>query len=324
LVFKEETKDKMKMYQMPQLVDDICNKLISLFIDEHIIFFLDEIACFGNPQGLDWSDFRTGPSINVLLAISPVSLGSKKNPSIWEGRAFSKQRENEFLKIPSQDSFFIQKLSHRYRNSRSIQELTLFIGKQMKKYLVLDEEPETNVVGEKPTWCDIADKKEKLRPALEDMKKSVENDKKNQIVLLYDKKLPTEIKSILRELEEPRKSGGFGWTVMEEQLFHGMERDTVFYVGTGHLEAFTRARLKLFIITYAADVKTKDSWYLQYKDALTQAAKDGLLHNVNLPTLAPLNNDVTVRGWHWQRFSCVLGSVCLVVLAMGITWIKKL
>ena len=59
----------------------------------------------------------------------------------------------------------------------------------MKKYLSLDEIAETDVVGEKPVWIDILDNKALLKPALEYMKKYLENDQKNEIKILYDKML---------------------------------------------------------------------------------------------------------------------------------------
>ena len=152
----------------------------------------------------------------------------------------------------------------------------------MKKYLALDEEPKTEVEGEKPIWIDIADNKELLTPALEHMKKYLENDKKNEITILYDKMLSRETKEVLEKLKEPRRTGGFGWKVMEERLFHGLECDSLIYVGSGHLEAFTRARLKLFVITFAKEIQKKDSWYKQYQAALMLAAEHGLVQNVTL------------------------------------------
>merc|ERR1712173_182067 len=41
--------------------------------------------------------------------------------------------------------------------------------------------------------------------------------------------------------------------IMEERLFHGMESNTVVYIGAGHMEALTRAQLHLYIVT----MKTK-------------------------------------------------------------------
>ena len=145
----------------------------------------------------------------------------------------------------------------------------------MKKYLALNEKPEIDVVGEKPIWMDVADDKAKIKPALEHMKKYVENDKKNETLLLYDKMLSKESKEMLEKLKEPRSKGGFGWKVIEERLFHGSECDTVFYVGSGHLEAFTRARLKLFIVTFFEDLNY--SWYKQYQVALAKAAEKELI-----------------------------------------------
>ena len=76
------------------------------------------------------------------------------------------------------------------------------------------------------------------------------NDKRNDLVLLYDKNLPDQLVGELYQLKKPRKEEGFGWKkVVPWESFVGGECDTVVYVGSGSLEAFSRARLKLMIIT---------------------------------------------------------------------------
>ena len=76
------------------------------------------------------------------------------------------------------------------------------------------------------------------------------NDKRRDLTLLYDKNLPEQLVRELAQLKRPRKEGGFGWKkVVPWESFIGGECDTVVYVGSGSLEAFSRARLKLMIIT---------------------------------------------------------------------------
>ena len=76
------------------------------------------------------------------------------------------------------------------------------------------------------------------------------NDKRSDLVLLYDKNLPEHLVRKLGQLKRPRREGGFGWKkVVPWESFIGGECDTVVYVGSGSLEAFSRARLKLMIIT---------------------------------------------------------------------------
>ena len=76
------------------------------------------------------------------------------------------------------------------------------------------------------------------------------NDKRSDLVLLYDKNLPEYLVRELAQLKRPRKEKGFGWKkIVPWESFVGGECDTVVYVGSGSLEAFSRARLKLMIIT---------------------------------------------------------------------------
>ena len=76
------------------------------------------------------------------------------------------------------------------------------------------------------------------------------NDKRSDLVLLYDKNLPEHLVREIQQLKRPRKEGGYGWKkIVPWESFVGGECDTVVYVGSGSLEAFSRARLKLMIIT---------------------------------------------------------------------------
>jgi hypothetical protein len=127
---------------------------------------------------------------------------------------------------------------------------------------------------------DIAGDKGKIIPAIEHLKIYIANDRKSDMFLLYDRFLPQDSKDILNNLKEPRSDGGFGWKVMEERLFHGYECDTVIYVGSGHLEAFTRAKLKLLIVTFSEDVK--NPWYQAYQSALESAAETNLIKKDSL------------------------------------------
>ena len=89
-----------------------------------------------------------------------------------------------------------------------------------------------------------------MKQALEFCRNQTLNDKKNDLVLLYDKNLPGKVVEELTQLKRPRKEGGFGWKkIVPWESFVGGECDTVVYVGSGSLEAFSRARLKLMIIT---------------------------------------------------------------------------
>ena len=110
------------------------------------------------------------------------------------------------------------------------------------------EQSATIVTGEKPLWIDVEE--ESLKEALEFCRDQTLNDKRNDLVLLYDKNLPGEMAEELTHLKRPRKEGGFGWKkIVPWESFVGGECDTVVYVGSGSLEAFSRARLKLMIIT---------------------------------------------------------------------------
>ena len=106
------------------------------------------------------------------------------------------------------------------------------------------------------------------------------NDKRNDLVLLYDKNLPEQLVGELHRLKKPRKEGGFGWKkVVPWESFVGGECDTVVYVGSGSLEAFSRARLKLMIITVSPREQRGDTVnnFYGYNAGLKNSVEKNLL-----------------------------------------------
>ena len=63
--------------------------------------------------------------------------------------------------------------------------------------------------------------------------------------------------------------------MLDEREFHGMESNTVVYVGAGHMEAITRAQLHLFIVTVA--LPGNNPWYKSYTEAFSKACQENLL-----------------------------------------------
>ena len=140
------------------------------------------------------------------------------------------------------------------------------------------EESATIVPGEKPLWIDVEE--ESLKEALDFCRDKTLNDKRSDLVLLYDKSLPEHLIEQLGQLKRPRKEGGFGWKkIVPWESFVGGECDTVVYVGSGSLEAFSRARLKLMIITVSPREQSGDivNNYYSYNTGLKNSVEKNLL-----------------------------------------------
>ena len=136
------------------------------------------------------------------------------------------------------------------------------------------EESATSVPGNKPIWIDVGE--DQLREALDFCREQTLNDKRSDLVLLYDGTLSAQLVGELDELRKPRKIGGYGWKkILPWESFVGGECDTVVYVGSGNLEAFSRARLKLMIITLSPNQSVSNYW--RYNDALKSAGEKKLL-----------------------------------------------
>ena len=142
------------------------------------------------------------------------------------------------------------------------------------------EESATSIPGEKPIWIDIPE--DRLQDALEVCKDKILDDKKNDLVVLYDSTLPDHLIRQINQLKTPRSEGGFGWKkVVPWESFVGAECDTVIYVGTGSLEAFSRAKLKLMIITVPSTSQGRDSFH-NFDACLRQSVENKLLKKENL------------------------------------------
>ena len=169
------------------------------------------------------------------------------------------------------------------------------------------EESATIVPGEKPLWIDVEE--ESLKEALELCREQTLNDRRSDLVLLYDKSLSEHLVRQLAQLKRPRKEGGFGWKkVVPWESFVGGECDTVVYVGSGSLEAFSRARLKLMIITispreqrgpaivnfyaYNAGLKNSVEKNLLERKIIKHTREDSLLLDIVQETLNETQNDL--------------------------------
>ena len=151
--------------------------------------------------------------------------------------------------------------------------LTLFI--RIYSVCIPKEESATSVPGEKPIWIDITE--DRLPDALEFCRDQILNDRRNDLVVLYDRTLPESLIGQVNHLKTPRSEGGFGWKkVVPWESFVGAECDTVIYVGTGSLEAFSRAKLKLMIITVPTTSHARDRFH-NFDACLRKAVDEKLL-----------------------------------------------
>ena len=91
----------------------------------------------------------------------------------------------------------------------------------------------------------------------------------NDVRLLYDGHFEEELLSLLvkRKLKHFKKK----IIVQDEKCFRGCESDGVVYLGSGHLEAFSRAKLELSIIL-CCNLSSFKGRYNKYRNALNTAS----------------------------------------------------
>ena len=138
---------------------------------------------------------------------------------------------------------FISKQLHiRYRNSEKIQEFSKFMGQEMKMYLVTSPQEIAMpcLKGEFLFWKDLGFSEvpdlELLTTTLKEMMNKIGKSCK----ILLDEKLPIECGRHLQAI---------GTIVQKSKYFRGCEADAIIYIGSGSLEAFSRPKLRLGIIS---------------------------------------------------------------------------
>jgi len=230
------------------------------------------------------------PLMNVFLAFSPVHIDKGNNMEIVTKRPSHLNGATEYLILPSQENGFMHcGLTLRYRNSKALQYFSKHVAKEMKgKYVLLTETPAVDIEGEFPSWYDVGDVEDANDARFEKCLKCIDK-------LLIERKIKTEHIVVLIDRDLVGGSHGFEkkckevlgkrrkeLRVMEERLFHGMESNTVVYIGAGHMEALTRAQLNLYIVTMKTKNNPNTSWYRRYTDALNSAVYN------NFATMRPI------------------------------------
>ena len=267
--------------QLYRKVNKLMKELKAAHRGNPVILLLDEISAFGNVRGNEWDflkppgssadDGGTGPgdTLNLILAFNPVTKArghedmkfseETRSPGDHSPFLYQDPELEKFLTdrvyLPENETskkrgFLTKKFHLRYRNSEKIQVLTKYLGHEMKIYLKdsTEEVSVACVAGDFPLWIDLGCPDtvdtdaigEALKIMLEKTVKATRNEK----ILLFDGFLPKEIVEFLFSFGETNQL-----KVQDEKYYNGCETDAVIYFGSGHLEAFSRPKLQLCIIT---------------------------------------------------------------------------
>eukprot|EP00092_Neocalanus_flemingeri_P013676 GFUD01014749.1.p1 GENE.GFUD01014749.1~~GFUD01014749.1.p1 ORF type:complete len:885 (-),score=190.70 GFUD01014749.1:936-3590(-) len=259
----------------PKTINDITAKLAQLHEKEgyEIILTIDELSVSSAPidsETFDWTSLSPPTDgISMVFAFNPFPV------------------KNLPMNPPNSKHFCSVLTKFRYRNTIKIQKCTACVGHDVVGF-IYNERYATDIEGDMPMWIhlystedeDGKDQEKKLSIALNNVKELVRHDTKTQVVLLHDSNLPQSIKDQLQKMAVTKSKGGPGWKVKHAEQFDGCECDTVVYVGNGYIEGFTRAKLKLFIITLEDDSFGKME--MNYYRALEKGVQKGLLKQISI------------------------------------------
>ena len=268
----------------PDIVNRISEELSRKFPNDKIIFFVDEIMPFGNRAALDWSNTQSRHSMNIFLAFSPLGQDRKRVLKITDQaiQLFPQPNEEYFvLPDPNTSGFVHCPLTLRYRSTQCLQNFTKLVGKHVGKYAETNERPGIDAPGEKVRWLDLGCLPDvtKVKEAVLTVKAEIlkRGIKKEDIVVLHDRDInDNQVKAAQDVLTN--HGNWKSLEVLEERLFHGCERNTVVYLGAGHMEAFTRPLVHLFVITWTEN--HANPWYKAYHDALNDALTEGYVEKL--------------------------------------------
>jgi len=199
------------------------------------------------PPGYEDDVTDPGSIVHLILAHNPASKGTLQ---------FGDNNQ----------SVLNTKFKLRYRSSLCIQKLSHFIW-QHTAFPDTEEEHVPRVGGDIPKWIDLGNwdesKLELVQAAINYLKTRTGNT--DDVVIIYDHRLPQSIVDNI-------KLEGTGTATMDWYACPGGEWDSVIYIGPGHPEVFSRARLTLGIITINCY-----KIYEPVKNILNQAVTSGQL-----------------------------------------------
>ena len=190
--------------------------------------------------------------MHLILSLSPVCNVGK--PWSIEDK-FQFPTDNSFLHVP---------LSLRYRSTRNLQKFTEHVGIFKKNFLTGPSENQGDVPfssgsvieGELPEWTDLGNDRLKVFSALERIKEDMLGEHDEVVLLLHSEEDDNRqwnmlrVEGFLDYITKPRRNGGYGWQMVDYGEFQGAESDVIIYLGPGGIEGLTRAKRKLFIVTY--------------------------------------------------------------------------
>mgnify|MGYP002050342127 CR=1 FL=1 len=248
------------------LVDTLQSLVKSLKFLHHrkpLILFLDEIyeTESHNLLGFDFSNFEKESLLNIIMVFNPILQTHHSNAESdvpFHGTSNVGMMNKTFLK--------------RYRNSEKIQKLTKFVGDKLDIYLKTNEDNSSCVPGKYPVWIDLGFKSTEIQFNLQRaLKKVLQLMEETDVRLLYDGHFEEEIRSLL--VRKPLKHFKKTIIAQDEKCYRGCESAAVVYIGSGHLEAFSRAKLELGIIL-CCNLSTFEDRFNKYRDALSMASED--------------------------------------------------
>ena len=141
--------------------------------------------------------------------------------------------------------------------------------------------PATDVIGELPSFVDLGEVTNLtwLRETLYHIKVKLELERRREVVLMYDPFLTDcsslisdQTKRLLHNMADELK-----WDALMFNELIGEEADTIVYVGSGLLEAFRRAKVRLCIVLMFNQQVGRNP-YVEYKPLFREAHKKGLIN----------------------------------------------
>ena len=307
----------LRFFSPLDLIQEISHRLNQLHRDGPVILFVDEfelievkesdVAELGwdynwnglRPPGCEDPNAIPENTVHLIISLNPGT--SKEN-----GRATDNLQYESSMNVLSStiknkhyipaNIFHKVKLNLRYRNSEAIQKFTQFVAE--KQELFTEEIHVPPITGDFPIWIDIGIfSEDNFKLALNTLLTMSDKFKNSRILLKEDHNKyhqPKKLQIHLRYMEQLQIIQN-----AEAEEFRGSAQDAVIYVGPGNLEAFSRARMWLGIITYHSghpdhmssedkDIHDKqlhrqdDPTNRFYRKALIAANEQGLVQKIDI------------------------------------------
>jgi hypothetical protein len=267
----KELDDEDDFSNLPLTIVSLAQALGAQYKGRPVVIILDELQedyapKTDSPKHYDFSSLTNAllpDNIRLLCCINPAT-------------------DLPLLLTPCQPSFVTVRSEKQYRNTQILIKLGQFLMAETHYGVARNDKAATDVPGSPARLTDLGklEEVEKLRQVLRtEMAVMKEEGRKPGVILYESIDNSPEVTAMMEQ-----EGAAAGWQVTDVREFAGCEEDNIIFLGPGHMEAVTRAKLHLSVVLYwdpqSEWSDKRKSVYDEFSVPMHRAANMGLMEDV--------------------------------------------